>query len=466
MIQLSLSAQSGVPLVEQIVTGVSAQIDDRVLRPGVRLPSIRRFAETHGVSCFTVVEAYDRLVARGYLVPRRGAGFFVTTARSAASETDVALPELGKAMDTAWLMRSALNAGPERLHASSGWLPASWLDEEEIRRQLRSLLRAPSLRLTEYGAPQGFEPLRRHLALQLAELGIGVSPSQILLTLGATQALDLVARHLLRYDDVVFVDDPAYFALFGNLRLYGVRLVGVPWTTEGPDIAELERLAVEHQPKAYFTQSVLQNPTGATMAPAVAFRLLQCAERHGFWLIEDDLYSDFHSGTATRLATLDQLKRVIYLSSFSKSLSGNLRVGYVAASAEIIEALTDLKILGSIATPVIGEELVYRILTEGRYRKHLEGLRVRLMRASAQAMQMIERLGLAPFVAPSGGMFVWLRLPGLEDTAELAARAEQEDIVLAPGSLFRPQGQASPCLRLNIAHAVDVRLERFLEKSL
>lgn len=466
MLQLSLSPQSGMPLVDQIVAGVSAQIDDHVLRPGARLPPIRKLAEAHGISRFTVVEAYDRLVARGFLLSRRGAGFYVAPRKSDAQARHEPMPEISKAIDTAWLMRSALSAGPEKLRASAGWLPPSWLEQGELCRQLRSMLRNDALQLTDYGPPQGFEPLRQHLSHRLGEVGIGAEPAQILLTLGATQALDLVARHLLQRDDVVFVDDPGYFTLFGNLRLHGVKLIGIPWTREGPDAEALERLAAAHQPKAYFTQSLLHNPTGASLTPAIAFRILQCAERHDFRIVEDDTYSDFHAGGATRLATLDQLKRVIYISSFSKTLSGNLRVGYVAASPAIIDALTDIKVLSMLATPSAGEELVYRMLTEGHYRKHLERTRARLMEASVRSARMLERLSLATFTPPAGGMFMWVRLPGIEDSAAFVARAAAENIFLTPGSLFRPQNQASPCIRLNVAYAADLRLERFLKRAL
>ena len=466
MQQLNLSPKNGIPLVEQVVAGLRTQIDDRVLRVGARLPPIRRFAEMHGISRFTVVEAYDRLVACGYLTARRGSGFFVASGKSASNEPESPVPERSLAVDTAWLIRQALSAGPETLQASSGWLPGSWLDEEQICRQMRSMLRGDVLRMTEYGSPSGYEPLRQHLAFQLAEQGIAVSPSSILLTLGATQALDLVIRLLLRRDDVVLVDDPGYFALFGNQRLHGVRLVGVPWTPDGPDLDVLERLAAEYRPKAYFTQSVLQNPTGASLSPSAAFRILQCAERYDFQLIEDDIYGDFLPGTATRLAAMDQLKRVIYVRSFSKMLSGNLRVGFVAASPQIIEGLTDIKTLSVMTTSSFTEELVFRMLTEGRYRKHLDRLRQRLSEASVRLNRMLGRLGLSTFVPYAGGMFVWVNLLATVDTTALAMRAERENIILAPGSMFRPQNQASSCIRLNVATAADVRLERFLAENL
>lgn len=465
MQQISLSTQNDVPLVDQIVAGLRSQIDDRVLRPGARLAPIRQFAQTHGVSRFTVVEAYDRLVAQGYVVSRRGSGFYVAN----RGVPDVA-PETPEppccAGDAAWLMRQALNARTEGLRGSAGWLPRSWFDEDGVRRQLRAMMRSVETNLSDYGRPQGFLPLRQYLPVKLGELGISAQTSQIVLTHGATQALDMVIHHFVRRGDVVLVDDPGYFSLFGVLRLHGAKLVGVPWTPEGPDTAALDLLAAEHKPKIYFTQSVLHNPTGACISPANAYRVLQCAERHDFHVVEDDIYSDFHPGTATRLAALDHLNRVLYISSFSKTLSGNLRVGFVAARADLAEALTDIKVLISISTPEAAEEMVYRMLTEGHYRKYVERLRERLGEAGAKTMRMAERVGLQPFIVPQGGIFSWVRIPGVEDAVEISGKAAQEGILLAPGTLFRPQGQASPWVRLNLAFAGDVRVERFLKTAL
>lgn len=465
MLQISIAPNSGVPLVEQIVGAIRKQIEDRLLHPGARLEAIRQFAQTHGVSRFTVVEAYDRLVAQGYLVSRRGSGFYVAN-RGVSAEIKAVEPMRESAIDMAWLTRHALDAGAEGLRASAGWLPRNWLDEEGVRRQLRAILRDPKTNLADYGRPQGHTGLREHLPLKLAELGIAAQSRQIILTHGATEALDLAAHHFVRRGDVVLVDDPGYFSLFGLLRLHGARLIGVPWTPEGPDPVALEKLVAEHKPRIYFTQSVLHNPTGACISPATAYRILQCAERHDFHIVEDDTYCDFHPGNATRLAALDHLNRVIYISSFSKTLSGNLRVGFVAARADLTEAMTDIKVLTLMATPQIGEEMVLRMLTSGHYRKYIERLRLRLAEAGARTMRMAERVGLQPFIPPQGGAFAWVRIPGAEDAVSLAARAAEEGILLAPGTLFRPQGQASPWLRLNLAYASDVRLERFFRKAL
>src|SRR5207245_10030479 len=136
-------------------------------------------------------------------------------------------------------------------------------------------------------------------------------------------------RYLLKPGDAALVDDPGYYNMFGNLRLQGVEMLAVPRNPDGPDISVLEELAAAHHPKVYFTQSVMQNPTGTDMSPHVAFKVLQAAERHNFTVVEDDVFCDLQVRTTPRLATLDQLNRVIYARSFSKTVSGSLRVGFM-----------------------------------------------------------------------------------------------------------------------------------------
>lgn len=464
MLQLSIDPGQSTPLVEQIVEAIRHQVDDRILRPGMRLPPIRRLAQMQQVSRFTVVEAYDRLVAMGYLHSRRGSGFYIAPRAVTPSEKRPVVAD--RAVDVAWLMRQALDDAPGMLKASAGWLPALWLDQDGLRRHLRALGRRADARVTSYGTPQGYLPLRQQLQIRLAEFGIGAPPEQIVLTHGATQALDIAARRLIKPGDTVFVDDPGYFNFFGNLRLLGAKLVGVPRNADGPDTEALEALLADHKPRVFFTHSVLHNPTGANLSPPNAFRLLQLAAKHDFLVIEDDTYADLHPRATTRLANLDQLDRVIYVGSFSKTLSGSLRVGFIAARPDLVAEFTDVKTLTGVSSSEFNEQLVYQMLTDGHYRKYVERLHGRIQQATARTLRMLERLDMAVFHEPRGGIFVWARAPGLEDTAPLATRAAQSSIMLAPGKVFRPQMQASPWLRFNVAFSDDPRLEHFLAEQL
>ena len=463
--QLSLNSESQLPLVDQIVSGIRNLIDDRVLRPTMRLPPIRSFAETHDVSRFTAVEAYDRLVALGYLQSKRGSGFYVAT-RQDASAAAKHCGEDERAFDNVGVLFQSMDDTSDHAKVGAGWLPPDWYDEDGLRRNLRTLARRESTRLVSYGTPRGYRPLRDQLQIKLGDMGIAAHPDQIVLSQGATQALDIVARTLLKPGDCVFVDDPGYWNLFSTLRLFGVNLIGVPRNQDGPDPEALELLLAEHQPKVFFTHSVLHNPTACSLSPATAFRVLQLADKHDFLIVEDDTYADLHPGMTTRLAQLDQLHRVIYVGSFAKTLSASLRVGFLAADMDLAAKMTDVKIISCVSSSEFAENLVYLMLTEGRYRKFVERIQSRLAEATYRTSKLLEKSGMKVYAEPKGGMFIWAQVPGMSDAVPLATRAAQAGVMLAPGNVFRPQMQASPWMRFNVAYALDPRLERFLGEAL
>jgi DNA-binding transcriptional MocR family regulator len=465
MLSLSVSHHGG-PLRDQIVAGIKQQIDDRHLLPGTKLPSIRSFADTYRVSRFTVVEAYDRLVAMGYLQSRRGAGFYTAASPTHADARHPAPSDDHKRNERlVWLIRRLLEADENTVLAGGPWLPNSWLDETGIRQSLNVLARKNGAYLLEYGHPFGYLPLREHLGQLLAGLGVTAHPGQILLTLGTSQALELVIRYLLRPGDAALVDDPGYYNMFGNLRLQGVEMAAVPRNVDGPDLDILDKLAAAHHPKVYFTQSVMQNPTGTDMSPHVAFKVLQAAERHNFMIVEDDIFCDLQTKTTPRLATLDQLSRVIYARSFSKTLSGSLRVGFIACAQGVAAELADIKMLTSITTSQFTERLVYLMLVDGHYRKYLSRLHQRLGEARLNVVRAFDRIGLELFVEPVDGMFVWARLPQVEDSLTLAEASQRDGIMLAPGAVFRPHLGRSPWMRFNATVCDDPRVLRWLERQ-
>ena len=463
-----LSRESGEALPDQIVRSIAARIDDRQLRAGARMPSIRSFAASHGVSPFTVVAGYDKLVAQGYLESRRGAGFFVrerSVLNASIKQAPTAAAAETRSLDVVWLIRNMFRQSPAQPSSAAGVLPADWLDGPGIASALRAVSRQNCSLLLTYGTPQGYAPLRQQLQRKLAALEIDAAPEQILTTLGATQALDLVAREFCRPGDTVFVDDPAWFLMFGSFAALGLHVVGIPRLADGPDLARLAELAVAHKPRLYVINSVLHNPTSTTLSAAKAFQLLRIAEQHDIVVVEDDIYCDLHPGPAvqpvTRLAALDQLRRVIYLGGFSKSLAANLRVGFIATSCDYAQRLADRKMLSTLTTSDLGERVVYKILSEGLYRKHLERIRARLDAVRPGVLRRIEALGMK-MVPPNAGMFAWVDAG--RDTNVLAAQAMEQGLLLAPGSLFSPSQLPSTMMRLNIASMDDAALWRFLER--
>ncbi len=241
-------------------------------------------------------------------------------------------------------------------------------------------------------------------------------------------------------------------------------MLAVPRNPDGPDVAILEKLAAAHRPKVYFTQSVMQNPTGTDMSPHVAFKVLQAAERHNFTVVEDDIFCDLQVRTTPRLATLDQLNRVIYARSFSKTLSGSLRVGFLACSQDIANELADIKMLTSITTSQFTERLIYLMLVDGHYRKYLSRLHERLGEARLNVVRAFERIGLELYVEPADGMFVWARFPHIDDSLALAEASQRHGIMLAPGAVFRPHLERSAWMRFNVTVCEDKRVQDWLQR--
>ncbi|HED34822.1 MAG TPA: PLP-dependent aminotransferase family protein [Gammaproteobacteria bacterium] len=466
--RVTLDKTSDTPLTEQITRSIMMLIDNRALRSGTRMPSIRGFSLSHGVSRFTSVQAYDRLVASGYLYSRPGSGFYVASRAVQTGPSEPAV-KLDNAMDVLWLLRNALTQPvlnavvPAVALPGAGWLPHDWMDAQGIQKTLRALAQKPARYLTEYGSPQGYLPLREQLQQRLAEYQITLSAEQVLLTMGATHALDLIARYFVRQGDTVLVDDPGYFILYGTLKSYGANVVGVPWNVDGPDVEKLEQLIHEHKPEIFFTNTVLHNPTGASISLAVAHRVLQLAERADMMIVEDDVFGDFHPHSISRLATLDQLQRVIYISSFSKTISASMRVGFIAASADITQQLTDLKLLSGITTSEVNERMVHQMLVSGQYRKYLGKLHKRLQQCREQALDNFDQMGLTPYTEPQGGLFVWLELPEHVDIIEMSSCATEQGITLAPGNLFRPHQAPSQWMRFNVASCNEKAHLKFIQ---
>lgn len=467
-------------LVEQIVAHFSGRIANGTLRTGARLPSIRRLAQELEVSKFTVVEAYERLIAAGHVASRRGTGFFV---RERAAGAPVAISPAAirgaswagswadaprSSIDLVWLLRNMFRELPAADMPGSGVLPSGFLDESLLASAVRTLARRNARAMLDYGQPQGYLPLREQLRIKLDEQGIGAASGQIVTTAGVTQALDLVAQCLLRPGDTVLVDDPSWFLMFGRFSQLGAQVIGVPRLPDGPDVDALRTLCERHRPRMFVTVSVVHNPTSTSMSAARAFQVLRLAQAYDMTIVEDDLLGDLHPGgsrhACIRLAALDQLDRVIYLGGFSKTLAANLRVGFIAASADRARELTDLKMLVTLTSPEFGERLAHQVLSEGHYRRHLERLRTRLDGARDETIRALEGLGLRLFAQPEAGMYLWADA-GV-DTAALAARMLDDGYLLAPGSLFLPDQRPSSWLRFNVATSRQPAMHRALAEAL
>jgi DNA-binding transcriptional MocR family regulator len=460
-----LARKSDVPLVDQIVERFTQLVKRGQLPDGARVPSIRKLAKLIGVSPFTVVDAYDRLVARGVIESRAGRGFFVAKRRTSVPALPVieAMPDPNT--DAVAFARASLSDGSHIIAAGSGFLPQAWYSEAMPANVLARVTHARRAQAWLPCPPQGLGELREQIADRLVHRGIAAGPANIVTTFGASQAFDLLARILFAPGDTVLVEDPGYFVLFEQLRARHVKLVPVPRRANGPDIEALEAACRTHRPRAFFTQTLLHNPTGSNTEPAISHRLLTLAETYGFVLIEDDVYGELYEGPAVRLAQIDGLRHVIHVGSFTKLIGPALRLGFIAADAGVIAQLVEQKVLAVLSGSALLESLVNEVLDSGRFRRHTEVVRGRLARMRRDTCKALGSAGLTFDDPPGDGIFLWCQVPEALDVDELVRVARERSILLAKGSLFSPTRAANQRLRFNVAQSTAPELITFLTES-
>ena len=461
--EAAFSRSDSATLAEQLAGRYAERIAQRLLAPGARLPSVREGARRHGVSPGTIVGAYDLLQARGLVQARPQRGYFVRDARheGCASPRVAAMPPLPVPLDATALIRSMFQAQGGRPAPGMGTLPEAWLDAGLLQRALRRVCATPESWL-RYGDPAGDVGLRNALSRRLADLGVPAPPSQIVTTVGATHALDLICRTLLQPGDAVLVDEPGWAVEFARLTRMGMRLLPVPRTEAGPDLAVMAALLHDHAPRLYMTVSVLHNPTGASLSPASAHQVLRLAEAHDLTIVEDDSYAWLAPPHATRLAQLDALKRTVYVSGFSKILTPQWRVGFVAAAPALAERLIDTKLLATLSTPGPLEQALAICLEQGNLRRHAERVTARLDAARARTARLVREAGYR-FVTPPAGLFGWVDVGA--DTEALAQGLLDEGWLIAPGALFHASRRRTSLMRVNFATAQDARFWAALKRQ-
>lgn len=445
---LGIDRQALVPLVQQIVSALAQWIRKSGVAPGTRLPSVRQLALDNLVSQSNVIEAFERMVAQGLLVPRHGSGFMV--AQPTVSQDG----HWYEGAEQAWGDFTDSPLGELKL--GNGWLPDAWRESDDISYAIREVSRTDTAGLFNYSTPLGLPTLREQLLKRLTHLQVVTDLERILTTHGASHAQDLLIRTLLKAGDTVVVETPGYANLFRQLAFHGVQLLEVPRTRGGPDIPTLEALLQHHRPKCLFINCLYHNPTGTSLCREVAERLLQLARREDFLIIEEDIYGDLQHASCVRLSALPHDDRVIYVSSFSKTLSSALRVGYLSASAAIIARVAHLKTLTGIGTSRFAEAVVATLLANGTYRKWVQRLRKRLGMQMAATLQVLEDEEWQVFAVPAGGMFLWAK-PSAVDPSQLQVHARRLGVLLSPGAVFSPSGERSDWLRINVAYADDQR---------
>jgi len=435
--------------IDFVINSILMQLHAGTLRPGQRLPSIRDEAQRLGIGKNTVVEAYLRLVGQGILQAKPGSGYYVVRTPPAATQERI-IP-LAAATDRVSLLAEQLDRRlPVR--PGDGRPPTEWLETSELRRYLsyQRFQEADS-----YNSSWGYAPLRARLCGALGERGIACREGQLLMTHGANHAMDLIIRRYVAPGDAVLVDDPGYYPLLAKLALAGADAIGVARRHDGPDVTDLETKAKKSGARLFFTQSLAHNPTGGSITIGTAYSVMRAASDCNLLVIEDDPFADILPYTAPRLAALDQLDRVIYIGTFSKTMAGSFRTGYLAAAPQLASELNELKVVTAVSTSAHDERLIFQLVEHGHYLKHLRRLRARASAATAASVEALEALGLQIRRPIGGGFYLWVELPEHLDGDEMVHDAAKAGIFIAPAANFETEPNPAHAMRINVAYGAD-----------
>lgn len=446
------------PLYAQVADAIEKWIRAGALRPGERLPSVRRAAQQHGVSINTIVEAYLVLENRGLIEGRPKSGFFTRPATAPRLHDTRPKRGRGQIVMVGSLQSRLFDAArmPGVIPFGAAYPGNAVLPVDKLARLTASVLRRAPDFSVRYDMPPGHDELRRQIARRSVETGITLHPDDILTTCGGTEALALAIRAVTKPGDTVAVESPTYFGILQLLEDLGLRALEIPMHPEtGMDLAFLERSLKRQRIAACLAVPNFSNPLGALMPDEHKEKLCALLRKAEVPLIEDDINGDLgHAGPRPRVArAFDDGGWVLLCGSFSKTLAPGFRVGWIAPG-RFAERVRALKLTSTLATASLPQQAIAEFLANGGYDHHLRALRTTLAGQIARGQELIAQHFPAgtKVSRPSGGFVLWVEMPKDVSALNLHERALREQISVAPGPMFSATQQFPSCLRLNCGH--------------
>lgn len=366
---------------------------------------------------------------------------------------------------------------PGIISFAGGFPDSAMFDVEGLKEASQKALAEEPGGALQYGATEGYEPLRTQLSAFMKTKGVDVDPSGLIVTTGSQQALDLLGKTMISPGDKVIVEGPTFLATIQCFRLYGAQLISAPIDANGVKTDELEKLIAEHKPKFVYLIPTFGNPSGAMLTLERRKKVLELAIKYQTLIVEDDPYGDLYFGEAPPPSILALSKDVpgsrellAHCGSLSKVLSPGLRIGWMIAPAELLAKATMCKQFSDAHTSTFAQATAAQYLKSGRMPATLAHVReVYGQRAQAMGAALKRELGDAvSFTQPQGGLFFWARLTGangkLADAGELAKRAIEQLVAFVPGAPFYAEKPDMATLRLSFATADVAKIEEGVKR--
>lgn len=445
------------PLYIELARSLELLIEQGTLRPGHRLPSVRRMSLQRDVSISTVLQAYSLLENRGWIEARPQSGYYIRPrlprdlpeprmARPMAKPSYVGVNDL-----TAEVLSLAVD--PRFVPFGAACPDPSLFPTRKLARILAAVGRNDPALLGRYAMHWAFDPLAREIARRYLQAGCPLAHDELVITCGCTEALTLALRAVTKPGDTVAIETPAYFGFLGTIQSLGLKALEVPTDPRTGICLDATRDALAHNDvQALIVMPSYSNPLGSCMPDAKKAGFYRLLQEFDVPAIEDDIYGDLHFGERRPkpLKAWDTDGRVILCSSFGKTLAPSLRVGWTAPG-RYLERVRRLKFTNTFGTPVVLQKTVSDFLRNGGYDHHLRSIR----RAYHHQLHLFSQAILRHFPEgtrlsrPEGGFVLWIELPPGIDTLRLHRDALKHHINTAPGALFSVKDRYRNCLRMN-----------------
>lgn len=458
------------PLYLKLAHTLEHQITRGVLRPGDRVPSVRSLSRQQGVSISTVLEAYMWLENRGAIESRPQSGFFVRVPFSKSVpeprfQTPPPRPaNFGAGAIVAEVVRAANN--PATVPMGSALPDPELLPNRKLNQIARGIIRRIPLHSATYAFSPGLEGLRRQVARRSLAYGCNFSPSEIVVTCGAMEALNLTLRAAARAGDVIAVESPTYFGVLEAIQSLGMRAIEIPThPSEGMSLELLESAIRKHRIKACVAMTNGHNPLGYVLPDDYKRLLAELTAKHDVALIEDNIYGDLaFGGRQPKVAkAFDRTGNVLLCSSFSKVLVPGFRVGWVHAGRHQAE-VERLKFMNTVATASLPQLVLAEYLESGGYDRYVG----RLRNAFAEQVRIMSQAAAKYFpegtriTRPDAGYLLWVELPKRVDAVKLFRAALEANISVVPGPIFSATGRFRNCIRISCGYRWSDVIDRAL----
>ena len=453
----SVPAVLSQPLYAELANSLQSLIEQGTLRPGHRVPSVRRMSLQRDVSIATVLQAYTVLENRGYLEARPQSGYYVRPRPPCLSPE----PRMARPMaKPSYVGVKDLTTEVMERSANSDFMPFgaacphhSLFPNKKLARLLGSVARRDPSLISRHSMNWGYEPLTREISRRYLQGGVPLAHDELVVTIGCSEALNLCLRAVTKPGDTVAIETPAYFGFLEMIQSLNLRALEIPTSSrEGICLEELREAIEQNDVKAVLVMPNFHNPLGSLMPDEKKKRLYDLLCEYDIAAIEDDIYADTHFGEVRPkpLKAWDRDGRVMLCSSFGKSLAPSFRVGWTAPG-RYLERVRRLKFTNTMGTPAILQKTLAEFLRDGGYDHHLRSLRRayhQQLSLFAQTMQRCFPDGTR-YSRPQGGNVIWVELPAKVDTLKVYHDALKVRINTAPGALFSVKDRYNNCMRMS-----------------